>query len=72
MIRARILRRLIAPFNWHHGGRCRFPVLCMYDDMLIWELDGLDKRHASWRRARRYRRFIDQASARYVRGQSGP
>ena len=50
-MRARILRRLIAPFNWHRDGYCRFPVLCMYDDMLIWELDGIDKRRATWRRA---------------------
>jgi len=72
MIRARILRKLIAPFNWHKDGYCRFPVLCMYDDMLAWELDGTDKRRATWKRARNYRRSIDQAFARYFSERSGP
>lgn len=65
-MRARILRRLIAPFNWHRDGYCRFPVLCMYDDMLIWELDGIDKRRATWRRAKSFRQNIDGAIAQYV------
>jgi len=62
------MRRLISPFNWHHDGSCRFPVLCMYDDMLAWEMDGIDKRRATWRRARRYRQSIDSAIIDYANG----
>jgi hypothetical protein len=60
------MRRLIAPLNWHRDGRCCFPVLCMYDDMLIWELDGIDTRRATWRRAKSYRRHIDSVIADYA------
>lgn len=67
MRRARLLRRLIKPFNWHKNGVCRFPVLCMYDDMLIWEIDGIDKRRATWKRAKAFRRDIDRAIADYAR-----
>lgn len=66
-MRLRILRRLIAPFNWHKGGHCVFPVLCMYDDMLLWEMEGYWKGRAAWRRAKAYRRDIDNAFRQYVR-----
>lgn len=60
-IRARLLRRLIAPFNWHRDGRCRFPVLCMYDDLLIWELDEFHPKpkRATWSEARYWRQQLD-------------
>jgi hypothetical protein len=65
------MRRIIAPFNWHSRDgkyrQCRFPVLCMYDDMLIWEIDGTDKRRATWRRARYFRQEMDEAFRQYIR-----
>jgi hypothetical protein len=65
--RARVMRKLIGPLNWHRDGCCRFPVLCMYDDMLIWELDGIDSRRATWRRARAARRQMDQMVSGSIR-----
>jgi len=69
-MRARVLRRLIALINWHRDGQCRFPVLCMYDDLLIAEMDGYDKRRATWRRAKAFRQDVDRAIADYFRSRN--
>lgn len=56
-MRAHVLRAVIRPVNVHRSGHCVFPVLCMYDDLLIQEAE--DGTRASWRYARTLRHAAD-------------